>query len=121
MTVLSEITRAVIESSDGITISALAELHPAVSRRVLQRHFKDLVDQKEIVAVGNGRGRKYRGRGEPGGDIAQNGSGNAIAFSADSQEVLDYVSQPLASRTPVGYPFDFLDEYQPNRTYYLSA
>ena len=44
-----------------------------------------------------------------------------VAVSADSQDILTYVSQPLPARKPVGYQRDFLDAYQPNVSAYLSA
>ena len=119
MTIKSDLILCIFESPDGMTISALADLYPDISRRMLQRHLKDLVDRHEIVAVGNGRARRYYGPKVPGGDVTETGS--AIPFSVDSREVLDYINLPLASRTPVGYQFEFLDEYQPNETHYLSA
>ena len=52
------------------------------SRRMLQRHLKDLVDRHEIVAVGNGRALKYYGPKVSGGEV--NETGSAIPFSVDS-------------------------------------
>jgi len=119
LSIESDLIQSVINSPDGITISGLVELYPGISRRMLQRHLKDLVDQQAIVATGNGRGRRYRG--QSGGTLAEPRPEYAITFSADSKEILHYVNQPVANRTPVGYQFDFLDEYQPNKTHYLSV
>jgi fido (protein-threonine AMPylation protein) len=44
-----------------------------------------------------------------------------IPLSADSQDILAYIDQPLELRRPVGYQRDFLDAYRPNETWYLSA
>jgi hypothetical protein len=44
-----------------------------------------------------------------------------MPLSADSQDILTYVTQPLQARRPVGYQRDFLDTYQPNVSAYLSA
>jgi hypothetical protein len=41
----------------------------------------------------------------------------AIPISADSRDVLAYVSQPLEARTPVGYEDDFLNRYSPDTPY----
>ena len=82
MTIKSDLIRSIFESPDGITISALAELYPDISRRMLQRHLKDLVDRHEIVAVGNGRALKYYGPKVSGGEV--NETGSAIPFSVDS-------------------------------------
>ena len=100
MTIKSDLILCIFESPDGMTISALADLYPDISRRMLQRHLKDLVDRHEIVAVGNGRARRYYGPKVPGGEVTE--AGSAIPFSVDSREVLDYINLPLASRTPVG-------------------
>ena len=43
-----------------------------------------------------------------------------IALSADSQDILAYIDQPLLARKPVGYQHEFLAAYRPNRTWYLS-
>ena len=42
-------------------------------------------------------------------------------MSADSQDVLAYVDQPLEARKPVGYDREFLHAYQPNETWYLHS
>ena len=49
---------------------------------MLQRHLKDLVDRQEIVAVGNGRARKYYVSKVSGGEV--NETGSAIPFFLDS-------------------------------------
>ena len=48
------------------------------------------------------------------------GIANFIPSSADSQDILRYIDQPLVARNPVGYQGDFLDAYRPNKTWYLS-
>ncbi|MEP7213356.1 MAG: Fic family protein [Acidobacteriota bacterium] len=44
-----------------------------------------------------------------------------IELSPESSNVVRYVSQGQNARTPVGYNQDLLRDYEPNRTYYLSA
>jgi fido (protein-threonine AMPylation protein) len=44
-----------------------------------------------------------------------------IPLSADSQDILAYIDQPVSVRKPVGYQPDFLEAYRPNQTWYLSA
>jgi hypothetical protein len=41
-------------------------------------------------------------------------------LSADSQNIVTYIDQPLEAHRPVGYQHDFLDVYRPNATWYLS-
>ena len=42
-----------------------------------------------------------------------------IPLSEDSRDILSYIDQPLMARKPVGYQRDFLDRYEPNRSFYL--
>ena len=42
-----------------------------------------------------------------------------IPLSPDSTEALAYIDQPLEARKPVGCQREFLDAYEPNRTWYL--
>ena len=54
-------------------------------------------------------------------DTADSGFRSDIPVSADSQDVLVYVDQPLEARKPVGYDREFLHAYQPNETWYLQS
>ena len=42
-------------------------------------------------------------------------------LTAEGRRIRYLVQRPLTERTPVGYKSDFLDAYQPNRTWYLPA
>ena len=53
--------------------------------------------------------------------VAEGAFPGYIPLSADSRDILAYIDQPLEARKPVGYQRDFLDTYQPNRTWYLPA
>ena len=44
-----------------------------------------------------------------------------ILLSADSQDILAYITQPLKECLLVGYQRNFLDAQQPNTSVYLSA
>src|SRR5690606_35430671 len=64
---------------------------------------------------------------EPGPEPAPKPAGSKpdafpahIPLSADSVDILAYVAQPVSARKPVGYQRDFLDSYEPNRSWYLS-
>ena len=54
-------------------------------------------------------------------DTADSGFRSDIPASADSQDVLAYVDQPLEARKPAGYDREFLHAYQPNETWYLQS
>ena len=104
-------------------MSELEELYPDVSRRTLQRYLKLLVDAQLIIAIGKGRASQYRIPAEAENEKLDANSLTAfsIDFSADSQDIIRYVNQPINARSPVGYQFEFLDEYLPNKTHYLPA
>ena len=44
----------------------------------------------------------------------------AIPLSQEGEAINHHVSQPIQARTPISYNMEFLDEYRPNATYYLS-
>ncbi|MGE4451358.1 Fic family protein [Castellaniella sp.] len=121
---------------DGLAISALLDLHPGLTRRTAQRWLRNGVAQGRLQAVGAGRGRRYRAMTcagsagdaasvtivwahEPSPDDASDIFPVEIPLSVDSQDILAYVNRPLAGRHPVGYQRDFLDAYEPGRTWYL--
>ncbi len=92
----------------------MAELqarHPALARRTLQRWISQGIAKQLIANQGAGRARRYL----PMATVASAALGVVpanVAVSADSQDILTYVSQPLQARKPVGYQRDFLDACQ---------
>jgi Fic family protein len=108
----------------GLTLAELLAEHPTIARRTVQRWLSQWVAIGLIAAQGEGRARRYlpalahsaATSGESG-----HSSSAPVSLSADSQDILAYVSQPLQARKPVGYQRDFLDAYQPNVSAYLSA
>ena len=118
MSIKKDLKKSINASENGLALSALVGEFPDTSRRTLQRHLKDLVDQQQIEASGKGRARIYRGISKATASTSDN-TIDAM-FSADSAEILRYINQPITERTPVGYQFEFLEEYQPNKTHYLS-
>lgn len=111
----------------GLTLAELLAQHPTLKRRTVQRWVSQWVAAGRIVAQGEGRARRYLPAAE---STAASGTASVapsntfpahIPLSADSQDILAYVTQPLQGRKPVAYQRDFLDAYQPNATAYLSA
>ena len=99
-------------------------MYPDVARRSAQRQVAKLVESGQVIARGEGRGRRYFGA-----DISQKADVQTsevdkfpafIPISADSHDILSYINQPLEARKPVGYQLDFLNAYQPNKTWYLA-
>ncbi|WP_426414764.1 Fic family protein [Aestuariirhabdus sp. LZHN29] len=106
-------------------MAELMVMHPDIARRSAQRQVANLVENGQVIARGDGRGRRYFGAELPKKSAIQINDGDTfpafIPISADSQDILSYINQPLEARKPVGYQLDFLQAYQPNKTWYLSA
>ena len=123
------IAREIARHRAGIGIDDLhAALANAVSRRTLQRRLGELVAQKHISAIGQGKARLYRALGtvdihatsaEVGAPDEEARLEIYVPLSPEGREILDYVRQPIQSRRPVGYDRSFLEAYRPNETFYL--
>ncbi len=128
---LKLIEQAIAERPEGIGISALEKslVHslPHINRRTLQRRLQKLQNDKRIIPEGESIARIYK--------IAPNVTGNKVSLFQESNNfetvgyipvskegklIRDLVCQPLTKRKPVGYHRSFLDEYQPEVTFYLS-
>jgi Fic family protein len=124
MSPTTDLLGSIQASNAGLTLAALLAQHPHLARRTAQRLISQLIHQGQITAQGEGRARRYFGTVEaaPHTQVAEpDGFPAYIPLSADSQDVMAYVDQPLQARKPVGYQLDFLAAYQPNKTWYLSA
>lgn len=109
-------------STAALSITDLLALHPDLPRRTAQRWLNDLLASGRIAAIGEGRARRYTSihlSREPERDPAATFPAH-IPLSADSQDIVDYITQPLMARSPVGYQREFLESYVPNESYYLS-
>ena len=96
--------------SSGLSLAEVLLRHPDVPRRTAQRWLAQLAKDGLITAVGAGRARRYL--------LAQQ---SEIPLATASKEILAYVDQPIAARTPVGYQQELLLDYRPNETWYLPA
>lgn len=95
-----------------------------LARRTVQRWVSQWIAAGHIAAQGEGRARRYlpSAVGSQATSITAHDNFPApIPLSADSQDILAYVTRPLQARKPVGYQRDFLDAYQPNVSAYLSV
>ncbi|MDD5329323.1 MAG: Fic family protein [Sulfuricella sp.] len=119
----TELLRSIEVSPAGLTLAELLVRHPGVARRTAQRRISRMIEAGQITASGEGRARRYfAGRAI---DVVAAASQpdtfpDSIPLSADSRDILAYIERPFEARTPVGYQRDFLDAYQPNKTWYLS-
>lgn len=128
MTTHTDLLQRIQSTPTGLTLSELLALHPALARRTVQRKIGQWIAAGHITALGEGRARRYLATTAAPSVTSTTASGAPrhtfpahIPLSADSQDILAYVTQPLQARKPVGYQRDFLDAYQPNVSAYLSA
>jgi Fic family protein len=113
-----------------MTLTELLTRHPRIARRTAQRLIAKLIERGQVMALGEGRARRYfradcktvpAANADSGGEATEtDGFPVFIPVSADSLDILAYVDQPLAARKPVGYQHDFLAAYRPNQSWYLS-
>lgn len=120
-----EIQRYIKQQCRPVSISDIIMDHPELIRRTLQRWLNKLIEDKQIEAIGDGRSRQYiaslvREAISNSSHNEHNDFPKSIPLSPDSYDILNYLSKPIFERDPVGYSRDFLDEYSPNKTYYLS-
>ena len=123
MSTPADLIDALASSAFGLTLAELLALRPDVSRRTAQRWIQQFLGDGRLQAQGAGRARRYRVLTPATGPQTTTPPPwvGAIPLSADSSDVLAYISQPVQARKPVGYQRDFLDAYQPNTSAYLSA
>lgn len=127
---LDAIVAVVAAQPEAVPVSViLRELPPELEKRTLQRRLALLVEQKRLIAEGEGKGRRYRA------PLAITGAGSRIVgnatveargevyvpLSPEGEEIRRAVRAPIQNRQPVGYRREFLDDYQPNVTHYLPA
>ncbi len=93
------------------------------ARRTLQRRLAKLVERGRLLALGERRGRRYRvpGYAQPVDDSRIRETPDEIPLSAAAREIRGRVLRPLTAREPVGYRQEFLGDYRPNISAYLSA
>jgi len=116
--------KSIASTPTGLTLADLLVQHPGLARRTVQRWLSQWVAAGQIAAQGEGRARRYlpvEARSTATSAAVGVSLFGSIALSADSQDILAYVTEPLQARKPVGYQRDFLQTYQPNISTYLSA
>lgn len=123
MSTRSDLLQSIAAVPGGAGLTDLLALHPDVPRRTAQRWISQLVTDGRIVAAGEGRARRYLApRSQTTASSTEGGAfPRHIPLAADSRDILAYVDQPLEARKPVGYQRSFLEDYEPNRTWYLSG
>jgi len=135
-TELDQLVQLIAAYPAGLGIDAIQTLlaHRASSlpRRTLQRRLALLVELGRLQKTGTARAVRYlcppqlaqqvgpavlsvREEAENPWTVGE----VYVPISAEGQQIKDYVRQPRALRTPVGYKLEFLEQYHPNHTAYL--
>ena len=121
MSTPDDLVDSVQSSTAGLSIADLLAQHPDLARRTAQRWLNDLLTADRITVTGQGRARRYC-RIESSLPFENNQTDAFplnIPLSEDSQDIVDYINQPLMVRSPVGYQREFLESYVPNESFYL--
>ncbi|TMQ05640.1 MAG: Fic family protein [Deltaproteobacteria bacterium] len=108
---MEEVLHIIGRHTEGVTVEQIAQV-VKLPRRTLQRRLARLVADGEIQAMGQGKQRRY----QPGSAEAAR---DELSVSQSGQQVRSLVRRPLLHRTPIGYVASLLEEYRPNRNFYL--
>lgn len=124
------IEKIISSFAGGATLSEIqAQLNGQMHVRTLQRRLAQMIKGGKLQAIGEGKSRRYAVISAAAGDapkVAAKWMPNSvpaeysIPLSREADQVRQYVQQKIQYRQPVGYERKFLDEYQPNKTFYLS-
>lgn len=96
----------------------LIGLAPVPSRRTLQYRLSSLVKNGTLIAEGKTRGRRFKlPEKKPHHRLEEK---NYIPLSSTAESIQLQISRPIQTRRHVSYNREFLDQYRPNITYYLS-
>ena len=88
------------------------------NRRTLQRRLARLEKAGRVLIAGVGRATRYL---PIVSTEKSTEADDGIFLSIDAQEVQNRISRPLPARKPISYQREFIDNYQPNATWYLPA
>ena len=106
----------VAKSPSGMGVEKLLRLLKSdVSRRTLQRRLAAMVQAGRLISEGAGPATLYLVPKQGGLEE------NYVSLSPSGAEVRRLVQRPQNERTPVSYNREFLDQYRPNRSSYLTA
>lgn len=128
---LDAIINIIGDHPDGVRVRSIREGLPyELPPRTLQRRLALLVGQRRLIAEGHRKGRLYRlpTREKTNADpVAKNTTVKEthreiyVPISQEAEAIKQAIRAPVQNRRPVGYQRNFLDDYQPNVTYYLQA
>ncbi len=123
---IEHLTEIIRRHPDGISIKELLHLMNEVTpKRTLQYRLSILIKASIVRIEGIGRNSKYYFN-----QVAENKQTQksaeapkttfTIPLSLEGEEVRKQISAPIQLRAHVSYRREFLDAYEPNKTFYLS-
>ena len=118
---LLEIVEIVNQHPNGVTLKEiLTALKTPIHLRTLQRRLSSLVAKGKIETKGNTKSKKYYPAQEDASMQNRPSKGSFLTLSKASQDLLKKVSLPKNLKQEVSYCLNFIQNYQPNSTFYLS-
>jgi hypothetical protein len=122
-----EIRQVLLQHPAGLTSTAIQGLlRNPPHLRTVQRWLAELAASGIVTMSGRGRATVYGlpTRADFGPTVLSEPTAAfeavSIPLSEQGREIRAYVQRPRSGRDPVGYERRFLDDYEPNTTWYLS-
>ncbi len=110
----------------GATLDDILQTLPEpLPKRSIQRYLAILVNEGRLNLSGSSRSRRYylpsmEKQPETPPSQGNKQTTHQILLSKEALSIEALVKQPIQKRQPVGYNRNFLNNYHPNKTYYLS-
>lgn len=127
---LAGLEAVIRERPDGVSMKDLVGIGATeAQRRAMQRRLKKLGELGKVRSRGKGKGTRYFLADQPGptqhlhqdeAELEAEG-GLFVPVSVEGQKLQKLINRPAAERTPAGYVREFLSNYKPNNTFYLSS
>jgi Fic family protein len=120
---LQQIKLALKKFPDGASLAQVQEeTGLQTGERTIHRRLKELVALGEVQVTGSARSTRYALTVQSLSTTTATTTvpANNLSLSTEANEMLTMVTRPLQQRTPVSYHRDFLENYEPNQTSYLS-
>jgi hypothetical protein len=128
---IEEIIRLILEflktTPDGASRSEIQDhLHNNIKPRTLQRYLEKLKQSGGIHQTGAIKATRYYAVQKKDTRRVAEISGRAriiapVELSDESEKILRIISEPIEKRIPVPYHYEFLENYTPNQTSYLTG
>lgn len=119
------ILQSIAQYFDGASLNEISESLPVkLQPRTLMRRLTSLMNTGQITANGRSRAKKYFIKQQniyfPTPKAMEVGDDELIPLTVESITIQEKVSLPIQKRKYVNYNTQFLDDYIPNSTQYLS-